>query len=185
MKQILFGLCLGLAACGETSVRYAAPDPAPVEQVRVGYGAILVREVSLPSHAASEEISVAGAGGVLASSSASLWADDPVRSVTLGLTRALTDITRARVAPEPWPFESYPDVAVDVRIEEMLPMDDGTYRMRGMVFAAPEPGKGRDRARSFDLRAPFDTEAGIPAIAAARSELVSQLAMKIAREALR
>ncbi|MCB1333258.1 MAG: membrane integrity-associated transporter subunit PqiC [Roseivivax sp.] len=186
MKRILFAATLGLAACsGDAPIRYAAPDPAPAERVRVPYGSILVREVSLPSHAASEEIAIAGASGELTGNAASLWADEPVRAVTLGLARALTEITGARVAPEPWPFESYPDVAVDVRIEEMLPMDDGTYRVRGMAFVAPAGDKGRDRARSFELSVPYDQASGYSAIAAARSALIAQLAMMVVRQGMR
>ena len=93
--------------------------------------------------------------------------------------------TGARVAPEPWPFESYPDVAVDVRIEEMLPMDDGTYRVRGMAFVAPAGDKGRDRARSFELSVPYDQASGYSAIAAARSALIAQLAMMVVRQGMR
>ncbi len=179
------GLTLATACSGPEPTRFAAPEPATQEKVRVAYGSISVREVSLPIHAASEEISISDASGAVNGAVGPLWADDPVRAVTLGLTQALSEITRARVAPDPWPFESFPDVSIDVRISELLPMEDGTYVARGMAFVAPGADKGRERSVPFDLSVPYDIEGGVPAIAAARSVLISDLALLIAKSGLR
>lgn len=185
MRNILIAAALVLAGCSSTpDIRVATPETAAPERVRVSYGSVVVREVSLPTHAAGEEIALAGPAGEIGAAGA-LWADDPVRAVTLDLTRALSQITGARVAPDPWPFQSYPDAAVDVRLTYLLPEADGTYRARGMAFVAPAEGAGRDRAVAVDLSAPFDPAGGALAIAAARGALIAQLADLIARKGMR
>lgn len=173
-----------LGCSGTEPVRLAPSEPVAVDRVGVRYKTIAVREVSLPTHASSEDIAVSGPLGTLTGIDA-LWSDDPVRAVTLDVARALTDITRAQVAPEPWPFESFPDVTVDIRLERLLPTSDGTYVARGMAFVAPGEGLGRERTRSLDLSVAFDPEGGAVAIAAARAALIQQLALDVARNGLR
>lgn len=185
-KRVFACLCTvaALAACGPPPERYIAPSPVAAAQQRVPYGAIALREVSLPAYAASEEIALADQEGRLQSASGSLWADDPMRAVTLDLVRALSGITGARVASEPWPFASSPDAAVDVRFEEFLASGTGVFTARGMYFVAPDTPGRPERARSFEIAQPFDPDAGYPAIAAARTAVLSTLAAEIARRGL-
>ena len=72
--------------------------------------------VSLPNYASGEDLLVASTDGTLVNGQ-TLWADDPTREMTLSLARSLTEITGARVAPQPWPFDSAAEARVDVRIE--------------------------------------------------------------------
>lgn len=175
---------LALLACGSDPVLYPVPEARPDLRVASRFPTIEVRDVSLPLYAAAEEIAVLGEGGALVGVDDRLWADDPVRSVTLSLARHLTEITRARVAPEPWPFESYPAARVDVRVEEALVTPAGAFRMRGQYFVADVAGYGGDRARLFDLSAAVSDPASPAAMAAARAVLVAELAERIARDGL-
>ncbi|MGR3762349.1 PqiC family protein (plasmid) [Roseobacteraceae bacterium NS-SX3] len=176
---------LALVACGGEPARFATPEAAPAEQIRVSYRSIELREVSLPLYAAAEEIAVADAAGQVQAARGSLWADDPVRSVTLALVRALSGITGARTASEPWPFASPPDVAVEVRFEEFLAGESGLFTARGMYFVAPAALGRAERARSFTITKSFSPEGGFPAIAAARAAIISELAEQIVKSGLR
>lgn len=187
MKQIL-ALCalLALAACGsEPPARFEAQPVALPERVQIAYRSVSVREVSLPTYAATEEIPRLDASGQLASTGAVLWADDPTRAVTLGLATALRQISHVQVAPDPWPYRTRPEVTVDVRFETLVPTVDGMYRASGLYFTAPEEEDRKPHAHAFELAAPYDPAGGVPALAAGRTALINALALDIARTALR
>ncbi|WP_375686997.1 membrane integrity-associated transporter subunit PqiC [Pseudooceanicola sp. LIPI14-2-Ac024] len=178
-----------LAGCGETPVRFAPPVPTPgaaatVERVGIAYSSVEVLEVSLPSYANSDEIYVREGDGGLRKKSGVLWTDEPSRAMTLELSRTLSQITGRRVAPEPWPFADRAQARVDVRVEEMFADGDTRFVISGQYFVAPEDG-GRDRAGVFTLAAPVATDGGPAALAAARGQVVRELAQLIARQGLR
>lgn len=184
-------LCLTLAACSSgPEQRFAVPPVAPEARVPVSYGSIEVRDITLPTYALSEEIFVETADGALTSSGL-LWADDPSRAATLELTRALSTITGARIASEPWPFSGYADARLEVRIEEFIASAEGEFRIAGQYFVAPEEGQGRDRAGDFRITVPLRTTAegvadiGPAAIAEARARAMTELATGIAEDGLR
>ncbi len=119
MRKTTFGPLLIaatlLAGCipTEDPVLYTVPGAATDRRVSVPQQTISVREVSLPTYAANEEISVLVTGGQIAEDGNNLWADDPVRAVTLRLTRAIGDLTRRTVAADPWPYRAPAEVTVD------------------------------------------------------------------------
>ena len=176
---------LSLASCGDPAQRFAVPAVVPTETVGIAYRSVEVREVTLPTYAQLEEIYVETLEGALTSSTALLWADDPTRASTLELTRGLGAITDARVASEPWPFDSFPDVRVEVRVEEFIASARGEFRLAGQYFIAPAEGAGRERAVSFRLSVPMPPDASPAAIAAARGQAMAELAEDIARNGLR
>lgn len=177
-------LFLILAACSGTALRYSVPVPEITETVSIRYGTVEVRDVSLPSYAAAEEIQIQRADGALVSSADVLWADAPEREVSLALSRNLAALTNARVANEPWPFDGFPDARVEVRIEDMLAVESGAFRLTGQYFVAPTSGRG-DRSDYFSIVMPYDPEGGIAAIGAARAAALLQLSETIARDGLR
>lgn len=185
MKKLLPVICTAalLAACSSPDVRYSVPTTYAGDKIRTSVRSIELREVSLPAYAAADEISVQDETGAIVADGSALWADQPVRAISLELSRALSQITNAQVAAEPWPFESFPQARLDVRIEQLLASTDGTFRASGQYFLAALEG-GRDRSGTFDLAIPFDAEAGPPAISAARGEVIAQLARYIAEKAL-
>lgn len=185
LRLLPLAFALAFAGCGSEPSRFAVPQVTPVDRVPVSYRAIAVAEVDLPTYAELEEIAVAGPGGVVETRTDTLWADAPSRAMTLELARTLTQITGAMVAPEPWPFRDPPNAVVDVRVESILAEAAGTFRLTGQVFVAPDAPGRRGRARLFDIATPYDPEAGLPAIAAARAASVAKLASLIAREGLR
>lgn len=183
MKRLAFVAAVVLAGCGTEDRFIAAPQVVATEKVPSRFSSVEVREVSLPTHASSEEIYVEASEGGLAVSGI-LWADDPTRAVTLALSRNLAEITGARVAPEPWPFDAFPAARVDVRVERFLSQADGTLVLAGQYFVADLEGRGRDRARLFNLSLPLATGMTPAEAAEARARLVMDLALKIAKDGL-
>ena len=175
---------LALAGCTASPDRYVVNAPAVTQQQSIAFRSVEVREVSLPAYAASDEITVQGEDGRLQSDGAVLWADTPDRAVALELSRNLAQLTRARVASDPWPFEAFPDARLDVRFETLLAGADGQYRASGQYFVAVATG-GRERSGLFELAVPYDSAAGPGAVAQARGQLILDLAGYIARSGLR
>ena len=75
-RSLIVGLTLLLAACGSAE-RFAVSTPPVTEKVRIAFSSVEVRDVSLPSYAAADEIHLQAADGTLKSSSDVLWADAP------------------------------------------------------------------------------------------------------------
>ena len=181
-----FGLCLILllAACGGSPERFAVATPSAVAKVRISFGAVEVRDVSLPSYAAADEISLQDETGKLTSSSGVLWADAPERAVALELSQNLARITGRRIASEPWPFEAYPDARLELRFAELVATTTGQFKASGQYFVAVENG-GRERSGLFEQSVAFDSEGGPSAIATARGQLILNLASYIAKNGLK
>ena len=185
MKPWLFlSVGLILTACGGTPDRFAVTAPSVTDAQRIAFRAVEVRDVSLPSYAASDEIAVLDASGRLVSSSSVLWADAPPRAVALELSRNLAQLTGARVASEPWPFEAFPDARLDVRFESLIAGPDGQFRASGQYFVAVADG-GRERSGLFDLAVPYDPDGAPQTIAAARGQIILDLSRFIATNGLR
>ena len=176
-----------LTACSEDVLQTTpiyAPQTAAVTEERISsrYRSVEVVEVTLPTYAEDEAIYVRDGEGAL-SALGPFWADAPARSVTMQLARELGAITGARVAPEPWPFRTFADVRVDVRVEDFVATSSGAFLIAGQYFVAPDSGE-RERAGRFEITAPL-ANASSAGIAMARSNAVAQLAVEVAREGLR
>ncbi|MEX0312233.1 MAG: membrane integrity-associated transporter subunit PqiC [Tateyamaria sp.] len=175
---------LFLAACGGLPDRYAVVPPAVTDRITIAFRSVEIREVSLPAYAAADEIAVLNADGTLVTQDGPLWADSPERAVALELVRNLSQLSGARVASDPWPFEAFPDARVDVRFETFVADARGAFRVAGQYFVAVEDGR-RERSGFFDLSVPFDPEGGLAAIAGARGQAVLDVAEVLASEGLR
>lgn len=192
-------LLLPLAACDSDTRRFtieAAPPAKEEVRLRARVGKVLVRTVSLPTYAASEEVAFEDATGVIKLSKSDFWADEPERATTLVISRLLNQMTTATVAPQPWPLEETPQAAVDIRVEQLLATNRATLRLSGQYFiggAEIEPDFDaedvpksprytiRSKARLFDIHVPLaSTETA--AFAAAQSQALRVLAEKIARD---
>lgn len=181
MRRILVTLtAITLAACGGSETLIASPEVKVTERVSTSFRTIEVLEVSLPDYATGDEIALENDGSLALSRA--LWADDPTRAVTLGLSRNLTEITGRTVAPEPWPFDSSASARVDVRVEQML-VSGGQMMMSGQYFVTDLDGRGRDHAHLFELSVPMET-VNPQSAAQGRANLVAELAGTIAREGL-
>lgn len=183
MKASLL-LTLGLftlgAACSSPVNRV---DLVPVQsELRLPalVSTVMLRTVSLPTHAAEEEVSVQDEAGLIASDGAVLWADDPQRAATLAVTRHLNDILTATVAPEPWPFVDLPDVAVEVAVSDSLATNAGVYRFRGQFFVGGDRIDFRKSVTAFDYSVPITAE-GIGGVSTAQSQALLLLSEDIAR----
>jgi len=177
-------LLAGCASFGGTTLRYPVPAVTPSEKVNIRFHSIEVRQVSLPEYAELSEMSNQTADGAIETQSKLLWADNPVRSVTLELARNLGLITGATVASEPWPFETFADARLEVRVEEMLTDQANQFRLSGQYFVAGSSGNV-NRSRLFNLAVPIAGEPGPASMAAARGQIISDLALMIAKDGLR
>jgi uncharacterized lipoprotein YmbA len=184
---ILAAFCLTLLGCGSSPepFRLTTTPVDPGARISIPHQSVALREVSLPTYATDEGISIADGTGAIRELPGSIWADDPTRAVTLRLTNALADLTGRTVASDPWPFGGSPDVVVEVRFERLLAEDTGRYVAQGRFYVAHEDQESADRAGSFNLVEPFDPSLGFSAIALARSRVLAALAREIAQRGLR
>ena len=182
MIRLALALCaLLLAACGADPVR--VPQTTLVQsdlRDRASVSTVMLREVSLPTYAAAEEVAVQAADGTIQQNPDILWADEPARFVTLQLTQHLNVISTATVAPEPWPLDDIPDVTVDVRVSRMLATNSGTFDLTGQFFVGGDGRPFRANATPFVISVPLGA-AGIEGIPQAQAAAVLQLAETIAR----
>lgn len=182
MRRLVAASTLALlAACGGAPERYGAPLAPSGARIGISVAFLEVRQVSLPSYALDEEIWVETSEGSLTADDGFLWADEPQRGVTQELARQLGQITGARVAAEPWPFDGLPQARLEVRVDEFVAGADGRFRIEGQYFAIALSA-GRDRASDFSVSAPIAAESGAPGIARARASAVRDLARLIAAE---
>ena len=156
-----------LSACGDNSARYLLEPPATQGQVRVPVRSIEVRDVSLPAYASASEIMLQDEDGALRPISRAIWADDPVRGVTLTLARGIGQASTARVMGEPWPLEDPADARIEVRIEQMVAQSDGIFRLTGQYSVASPMQVTRERIERFEILQPMaGSDAGAVADAA-------------------
>lgn len=184
LQRLIWIAVLFLSACGGLPDRYAVTPPTVSERIGISFRSVEIREVSLPTYAAADEISVLDADGTLVAQTGPLWADSPERAVALELVRHLSQLSGARVASDPWPFEAFPDARVDVRFETFVADARGVFRVAGQYFVAVEDGR-RERAGFFDLSVPFDPTGELAAISVARGQAVLDVAEVIASDGLR
>lgn len=181
---LVLSAALALGACSSTPDRYAVSAPVVTEKQRIAFASLEVKDVSLPSYAAADEIAVQDAEGKLVTSKDLLWADNQERAVALELARNLAKLSGARIASEPWPFEAFPEARLEVRFESLVAREGGQFHTAGQYFVGVPDG-GRERSGMFDLAVAFDPEAGPQAIANARGQIILELATYIARKGLR
>lgn len=171
--------CL-LSACGAPERLVTTPKVVAQQKIPSRFASIEVADISLPSYAARNEIS--SAKGKVLVVSETLWADDPTRAMSLSLARHLSEITQARVASEPWPFEGLAEARVEVRVEELILAAEG-MRMSGQYFVVDQEDSGRDHAHLFSFTMPL-TNNSSTSYAEGRARMVLKLANEIAADAL-
>lgn len=184
MRKTLALIALAaLAACAPLPDRLALPNPPAQIQLQPAVNSVLVRDVSLPSYAAAEEIARETASGLIISSDI-LWADDPQRASTLAIADHLGQILGIDAGPAPWPYLGLPDVSVDIRIARMIAAADGQFHLRGAAFIGADGRAFADSHIRFDIRSPLASNT-LPAIAAAQADALRQLAQMIAEKLAR
>ncbi|MBB5722220.1 hypothetical protein FHS72_001844 [Loktanella ponticola] len=181
IKPLFLTLALtAVAACSGPTNRVEMTPLNSTLDLRANVSSAIVRTVSLPSYAASDEISIESPEGLITTNGDVLWADEPERATTLTISRHLNDILSATVGPDPWPFAGIPDVTIEVRVEEMLAGNDGIFTLRGQYFIGGDGIDYRNTARNFAFTTPVISE-GLNGIARAQSQVVLELAEDIAR----
>ncbi|WP_438956345.1 PqiC family protein [Cognatiyoonia sp.] len=159
MIRILLALSIAtLTACSTTPTNRLDFSPVTSElKLHALVRSAMVRTVSLPTYAAAEEIAIELAPGIIGTSADILWADDPERAVTLAMTQQLDAILSATVGPDPWPFAGLPDVAIDVRVAQMLAGSDGLFHLSGQYFIGGDGIDFPNGSFGFDIRKPLNS----------------------------
>ena len=184
LKQMTTIALLGLAACAAPANRLALqPLPSQLE-LRPLVSSVMVRSVSLPSYAAAEELAVQGATGLIETNEDVLWADAPERAVTLVITDTLGDILNTDVGPDPWPFAGLADVAVDIRVTQMIAGSDGMFRLTGQYFVGGDGINFPNSTHRFAMAQPM-ADQSLGSIAAAQAAALLALSEDIARKLAR
>lgn len=181
MKLLHLALVLVLAsltACAkqdESQYVIQSPDLTAARQSQM---TVEVLEVSLPRYAQDQEIPVADADGVIRTDGNALWADAPTRAVSLGLAEALSKLTGAVTAVEPWPLDEPADATLDIRVKTLLASAGDGLRFSGQYFVVYEADR-QPRTAWFDIRVPI---AGLSAgdVSRATGAAVTELAKTIA-----
>lgn len=179
-KLTALALVAAFAACTAPADRLAMPTLQSQLQLQPRVNSALLRTVSLPTYAAVEEIAVETPTGLIGANQNVFWADDPQRAVTLTLTRNLSDILNIDVGPEPWPFVELADVAVDVRVAQMLAGADGNFRLSGQYYVGGDRIAYRNSTHRFAITAPM-TDQNLASIADAQARALLELSEQIAR----
>ncbi|MBQ2259918.1 MAG: membrane integrity-associated transporter subunit PqiC [Loktanella sp.] len=175
---------LGVAGCAAQPDRLAFTPAASTLQLQPLVRSAMVRTVSLPTYAAVEEIPLQDASGLITADSGILWADDPQRAITLAVSTTLAQIINADVGPEPWPFVGLPDVAIDIRVTQMIAGSDGAFRLAGQYFVGGDGIDFSNTARTFDIRQPM-ADQSLGSITTAQSAAILTLTEQIARSIAR
>ncbi|KAA8608367.1 hypothetical protein AL036_07530 [Salipiger aestuarii] len=170
-------LVLVLAACG-TDQRYLIDPPQVAGSARVQVATLEVRDVSLPAYAEASEILVEGPDGGLSPIQNALWADDPVRAMTLAIAEQVAAGSSATVAPEPWPLQEDAQAEVTVTVAQLVAQADGTLRMTGQYALSSYDRIVRERIVPFSIAQPMRDNSP-NAVAAATGAAISQLSADI------
>lgn len=179
-RIVIFMICAALAGCASPLDRLAMMPVTSEMKLSPLVSSAMVRTVSLPTYAAVDEIAFELPGGLIASNADVLWADDPQRAVTLVLTRNLSNILNTELGPEPWPFVSLPDVAIDVRVERMLAGADGVFHLTGQFYVGGDGIEFPNSTDSFDISVAMPSQS-LASIARAQAAALLSLSEKIAQ----
>ncbi|MDO6584983.1 ABC-type transport auxiliary lipoprotein family protein [Salipiger sp. 1_MG-2023] len=170
-------LVLALAACG-TDQRYLIDAPEVAGSARVRVATLEVREVSLPSYAEASEILLENADGGLTPVKNAVWADDPVRAVTLAIAEQVSARSSATAAPEPWPLDEDAQAAVSVTVAKLVAQANGSLRMSGQYAISSYDRVVAERIVPFSIVQPL-ASTGPNDIAVATGAAVSELSSDI------
>ncbi|WP_439155945.1 PqiC family protein [Yoonia sp.] len=179
-KLTILAITALVAGCTPPADRLAMPALQSQLQLQPRVNSALLRTVSLPTYAAVEEIAVETQTGLIGANQNVFWADDPQRAVTLVLTRNLSDILSIDVGPEPWPFVELADVAVDVRVAQMLAGADGIFRLSGQFYVGGDRIAYRNSTHRFAIAVPMPDQS-LGSIADAQARALLKLSEQIAR----
>ena len=180
--SILFTM-LTLGACGLTddNVLYLLEPSSSQMRVTTSVRSIEVMEVDLPDYANAPEILVKGAGGQLVGDNSNLWADIPSRAIAAAIGRNLSEITSITTATEPWPLEEFPDMRLEVRVDQMIADLSSGFRLTGQYFLTPLGSNFRDQAVRFSITEPIEGQ-GPSAYSRAASRAILTLSEQMATQ---
>ncbi|MBM7067262.1 membrane integrity-associated transporter subunit PqiC [Actibacterium sp. 188UL27-1] len=170
-----------VAGCGGAPDQLLFQTPSSELKVRPSVRTVEVMQVSLPTYAEAQEISVQNEGGTLEQVPGILWADEPARALTNGMVRLLSSITGARIAAEPWPLDGLPEAELTIRVEQLAVLQQGQLRLSGQYGLRYDNTGRRGKLRLFDITVPL-VSTSLTSISAGYTEAWTQLAEKIARD---
>lgn len=180
-RPVLAGLIIAaLASCSTNEERYLLPPIDNVKTYRSSVRTVEVTRLDLPAYAEDSEISVLGEDGVLRPTKSGFWADAPDRALTELLAAGLDQSLSASVAAEPWPFETPPDVQVEIKVHNLSGIPGQVLTLAGQYFLTSPAHGHLERAHRFSFAVPMADDS-LTAVAAAQSQAVKLLVEDIAR----
>lgn len=182
MRLPLFSLFVLLAACSAPETRYLinTPSEEATQTVRLRVSTIELREVSLPTYADDTQILLEGADGALSPQAGAIWAEAPARAMTMQLADQISQQSNATAAAEPWPLETPAQVAVHVRVSQMIARADGEFDLKGQFAISSYDKIVRERIERFEFSVPL-TGANPQAISQASGAATQMLGQAILR----
>ena len=172
-----------LTACSENAARFpveTAPATASAAPVRLRVATIELRDVVLPAYAEDSQMQLRNAEGALVTLEGAQWAAPSAQAMTAELARGLDLGSTASVAAEPWPLSEPAQMRLDVRIDRLLPGEDGRLEMGGQFAVSSPDLVVREFIERFDITVPLAADPVTPAaLAAAHGAALSQLRDRI------
>lgn len=181
IRLLVVVLTLLIASCGDPPNQLLFQMPSSELKVRPSVRTVEVMQVSLPTYAEAQEISVEGESGTLQQVPEILWADEPARALTNSMVRLLSSISGAQVAAEPWPLAGLPEVEVTIRVEQLTVSNAAQLQLSGQYGLRYDQDGRRGRLRLFDVTIPL-VSTSLKSISDGYSEAWTELAEKIARD---
>lgn len=176
--------CFALNACGEATESYLMPNVADVKARSTVVRSIEVTRFDLPSYAEDSQISIRAADGVVRPQSGAFWADAPDRALAEMLSAGLDKALSAQVVSEPWPFNSDPDVKVEVKVRDLIGSEQGMLSFVGQYAISSPAGGSLQVLNRFDYEIPINgvsMQAMADALSGAMRLLTNDIAKKLSQ----
>lgn len=174
-----FALAVLILACGGPTDMYLLPEQPVATRLNTAARSVVVEIIDLPDYAKDSDVAIRGADGVLSTANTGLWADSPERALTGLLASNLDYGLSAHVSAAPWPFQTSPDVQVEVKVAQLNGALEGTLVFSGQYFLTSPAGGSLERAGRFSYQVPVEG-ASVSDLAAAQSRAIAKLAADVA-----
>lgn len=180
--QVFTATILGLAllACSGPSDLYLLPEQPVTTHLNTAARSVVVEIIDLPDYAKDSDVAIHGTDGILSTDKTGLWADSPERALTGLLASNLDYGLSAHVSAAPYPFQTSPDIQVEVKVAQLYGALEGTLVFSGQYFLTSPAGGSLERAGRFSYTVPV-AGPSVSDLALAQSKAIAKLAADVAQ----